>query len=309
MQSAEVAAAGAAIAAASKAVATSQSNAEELGKYDEAICFVNAAGGALAGMAYTLFLEGGRCIEGRTDGQGRTGRVVTQAPERILRAELRPDEVACCPMHFEQCCDAPEAVEIQLENISTSSDGFGSSTKEVETPKGDARGLTSGEIDMAKLVFGDSVDYSKVKVHNKEYLWFGLQHDDIAMTPNGEMYFNPKHFKEDFSNPADLGGQRWFIHEMTHVWQHQLGYPVKWRGAVRLGLSYRYALDMEKRLSDYNMEAQGNILADYFVVKHRGRQRAMYEEQYWYDENALALLEAVLSDFLEEPESRRNLPS
>ena len=36
--------------------------------------------------------------------------------------------------------------------------------------------------------------------------------------------------------------KKWFIHEMVHVWQFQLGYPVAIRGAIRLGLDYKYVL-------------------------------------------------------------------
>ncbi|UUZ53048.1 hypothetical protein LP419_29235 [Massilia sp. H-1] len=58
------------------------------------------------------------------------------------------------------------------------------------------------------------------------------------------------------------------MHEMVHVWQYQLGYPVRLRGAVRVGLSYDYELAPDKHLSDFNMEAQGDLLADYFALKH-----------------------------------------
>ena len=61
-----------------------------------------------------------------------------------------------------------------------------------------------------------------------------LQPDDVAMTPNGEIYFNPKHFKEDFALGA-FSDALWFMHEMVHVWQHQLGYPVRLRGARHRG--------------------------------------------------------------------------
>jgi hypothetical protein len=63
-----------------------------------------------------------------------------------------------------------------------------------------------------------------VRVHNDEFLPFDLQPDNTAMTPNGEIYFNPSRFKEDFSlsTPRD---QHWLMHEMVHVWQYQLGYP------------------------------------------------------------------------------------
>ncbi len=289
-------------AAEAVAAATAANN-----RYDEALRFVNAAGAALSGVGYTLFLENGKALNGTTDDDGRTDRVVTEVPERIVRAELKPQETACCPFHAERGGEA-ETLEIQLDGVITSSAGVGSSIWLVETSEGESRGLTSGEIDMAKLVFGGSVDYSTVKVHNGEYLWFGMQPDDTAMTPNGEMYFNPKHFKEDFSDPTSPGDQCWFMHEMVHVWQHQLGYPVKWRGAVRLGLSYEYVLAADKRLCDYNMEAQGNILADYFALTFLRNVYAMRQANYRSDPNAATLFRTVLVEFLEDPSDKKNLP-
>ncbi|WAC74240.1 hypothetical protein OU995_05800 [Roseateles sp. SL47] len=61
------------------------------------------------------------------------------------------------------------------------------------TEPGGKRRITAGEIAMCELMFKNSVDYSKVWIHNEEFLPFGLQPDDGAMTPNGEMYFNPKY--------------------------------------------------------------------------------------------------------------------
>ncbi|MDB5951926.1 MAG: Rhs element Vgr protein [Massilia sp.] len=94
-------------------------------------------------------------------------------------------------------------------------------------------------------------------------------------------------------------------HTWVHVWQHQLGYPVRLRGAVRLGLGYRYRLRAGATLADFNMEAQGDLLADYFVLKILGNPGAMR----WRENAAnLHLFEAVLGDFLASPESRANLP-
>ncbi|MDN5780752.1 MAG: PAAR domain-containing protein [Luteimonas sp.] len=301
-------AAAAGVAGALNTAAANESAAGEAAEYDEALRFVNSAGATLAGVDYTLFLESGKTVSGMTDDDGRTGRVATEAPERIVRVELKSRDTACCPLHAERADSRPEALEVKLDSVSTSSNDIGSSVRQIATTEGESRGLTAGEIAMAKLVFGDSVDYARVKVHNGEYLWFGMQPDDTAMTPNGEMYFNSKHFKEDYSNSADLDAQQWFMHEMTHVWQHQLGYPVKWRGALRIGISYTYTLSAERRFCDYNMEAQGNILGDYFVVKYRNRQSAMYEDKYWYEPGVLTLLEVVLSDFLEDPGNKGNLP-
>jgi hypothetical protein len=167
-----------------------------------------------------------------------------------------------------------------------------------------ARQLTPGEIEMAQSIFKDSVDYPRVKVHDEEYLWFGLQDDDTAITPNGEMYFNPKRFNADFSS-ASYGDRLWFMHEMTHVWQHQLGYPVKIRGALRFGLTYGYTLDTTRRLGHYNMEAQGNVLSDYWALKTYGQPPFISQMKHIKD---LPLYETVLEHFLANPGDTSHLP-
>ncbi len=156
---------------------------------------------------------------------------------------------------------------------------------------------------MVSLLFGDAVDCALVRVHNRCYLPFGLQPRNCAMTPNGSIYFHYSCFLPDYSR-ADPPARHWFMHEMVHVWQHQLGYPVKLRGAVRVGLSYRYTLREGATLADYNMEAQGDLLADYFMLKHLAMPEAMRQRRY---EHSLALFERVLARFLEDPASRDNL--
>ncbi|WP_321792571.1 Rhs element Vgr protein [Caballeronia sp. J97] len=170
-----------------------------------------------------------------------------------------------------------------------------------------ARPLSRDEAQMARLVFRDAIDYASVKVHACAYLPFGLQPRRTAMAPNGHLYFPRGCFQDDFS-ACDLPNRMWFIHEMTHVWQFQLGYPVRLRGALRIGLPYAYMLADGKRLSDYNMEAQGNLLADYFALKFCDGQDRLYEHRYRHTPGALALYEAVLADFIRAPAERRNLP-
>lgn len=166
-----------------------------------------------------------------------------------------------------------------------------------------SRGLTRGEAAMAALLFGDAVDYRKVRIHARRYLPF-LQPKTCAMTPNGDMYFHASCCVDDFST----GGEHlrhWFMHEMVHVWQHQLGYAVRLRGAVRVGLSYSYVLAPGMTLADFNMEAQGDVLADYFVLRHLRSSASMRQPQY---AGNLRLYEQVLADFLANPDSTRNLP-
>jgi hypothetical protein len=169
------------------------------------------------------------------------------------------------------------------------------------------RALTSGEIALARLVFADAIDYSSVRVHARGYLPFGLQPSHTAMAPNGSLYFPRACFQDDFS-ACELGQRMWFIHEMTHVWQFQLGYPVRLRGAIRIGLKYGYTLAEGKRLADYNMEAQGNLLADWFALRFCNGQRALYETRYRSMPGAIALYENVLAEFIASPSSKRNLP-
>jgi hypothetical protein len=166
------------------------------------------------------------------------------------------------------------------------------------------RHLTAGEITMASLLFGDAIDYRQVFIYNRRYLPFGLQPRNCAMTPNGSMYFDKSCCLVDFSM-GTLTAQHWFMHEMTHVWQHQLGYPVRLRGALRIGLSYRYALAPHRNLADFNMEAQGDLLADYFALKYRGAPQLIRRIQ---PPHPLTLFEHVLAGFLANPADRQHLP-
>lgn len=164
-----------------------------------------------------------------------------------------------------------------------------------------SRALTKNEIAMASLLFRDAIDYSRVRIHGRRYIPF--QPTNCCMTPNGSMYFHRSCFLPDYTR-GDPTAIHWFMHEMVHVWQHQLGYPVRLRGAVRIGLSYDYTLRDDATLADYNMEAQGDLLADYFVLKFLAKPQAMRQKRY---RDSLALYERVLASFLERPAARTNL--
>ena len=165
------------------------------------------------------------------------------------------------------------------------------------------RPLTADEIATASLLFCDAIDYSRVRIHSRRYMPF--QPRNCAMTPNGSMYFHKSCFLPDYMR-GDPPVIHWFMHEMVHVWQHQLAYPVRLRGAFRIGLSYDYTLREDTTLADYNMEAQGDLLADYFMLKHLRRPEVMRQQRY---RDSLALYERVLAGFLVDPGNVANLPS
>lgn len=123
--------------------------------------------------------------------------------------------------------------------------------------------LTPGEIALAKTVFGSTIEYRTVWIHNGSYLPFNLQNKYTAMTPNGELYFL-SWYRDDFSATLPFL-QHLFIHEMSHVWQRTKGMNVIGRGLVSWLVSYRYELD-DRLLSEYSMEQQAQIIADDFSL-------------------------------------------
>ena len=80
------------------------------------------------------------------------------------------------------------------------------------------RALTSGEIEIARSVFGDTIDYTKVRLFKRK--WWPFHPRNSAMAPMGNIYFHPEGgaWSEDFAKES-LSRQGFFIHEMTHVWQ------------------------------------------------------------------------------------------
>ncbi|MFJ4056163.1 hypothetical protein ACIPZC_22285 [Pseudomonas sp. NPDC089743] len=220
--------------------------------FDEKIRLTSEGKMLPAGSKYIITLADGRIVSGCTDDAGCTERIKSSEPIGFERIEIFVDDLSpCCgDGHIEEVL-----LSVDLNGVHTSKEGFGQSEKHVTVEKG-YRPLIEGEIGLARLLFKDSINYGSIRVYNKKY--FAFHPKEMAIAPNG----HPADFKEDFSIERTRL-KRWFIHEMTHVWQHQLGYPVLWRVLIRFGLPYRHELAEGRRLSDYNMEAQGDVLADY----------------------------------------------
>lgn len=128
-----------------------------------------------------------------------------------------------------------------------------------------SRSLTAGEIDLARSVFGDAVDYARVRLVKGK--WWPLQPQDAAMAPMGHIYFHPRNggWSDDFSKEPP-SRQGFFIHEMTHVWQAQS------KGRFYLILMrhpfcrYSYALKPGKKFTDYGLEQQAEIVRHRFLA-------------------------------------------
>lgn len=128
-----------------------------------------------------------------------------------------------------------------------------------------SRPLTPGEIELAQTIFGDAIEYPKVRLVKGK--WWPLHPRNAGMAPMGSIYFHPEGggWSGDFSREP-LSRQGFFIHEMTHVWQAQKG------GRFYLPLMrhpfcrYRYKLKPGKRFERYGLEQQAEIVRHRFLA-------------------------------------------
>ena len=156
-----------------------------------------------------------------------------------------------------------------------------------------ARGLTGGEIDLLRPLFADSLDYGAVRLHARRYLPF--QPRNVAMAPNGAVFYPAAHFSRDFAAES-LGRRAWFVHEMVHVWQHQnrVMQDLRLLGAFALatglyrragpasGAAGRYLYDYlhcqarapapALELGDFGFEQQATIIEDYYIATNGGER-------------------------------------
>jgi hypothetical protein len=130
-----------------------------------------------------------------------------------------------------------------------------------------SRSLTSGEIALARSMFGDTIDYGRVRIVRGK--WWPFQPRGIVMAPTGNIHFHPSdpRWSEDLSKqPLEIQGL--FIHEMTHVWQAQT------RGRFYLPMMrhpfcrYSYAIIPGRPFGRYGLEQQAEIVRHAFLAKH-----------------------------------------
>ena len=163
---------------------------------------------------------------------------------------------------------------------------MGSATHQVAAPLpacpvGGRRNLTSGEIELARSVFGTAINYEVVEIRRRK--WFPLQPRHVTMAPRGHLHFHPngKAYCDDFSRENILR-QGLLIHELTHVWQTQT------RGSWYLVLhrhpfcKYSYSLKPGQPFDAYGIEQQAEIVKHAFWLR-KGVQLAGVADKAAYD--------------------------
>jgi hypothetical protein len=126
------------------------------------------------------------------------------------------------------------------------------------------RPLTPGEVALARGMFGDAIDYDRVGIARRKWAFFQPRH--VVMAPCGNIHFHPAGtlYRDDFA-AASLADQGLFIHEMTHVWQHQQGIflPLARHPFCR----YRYTCRPDRPFGRYGIEQQAEIVRHAFLLR------------------------------------------
>ncbi len=137
------------------------------------------------------------------------------------------------------------------------------------------RPLTDGERALARSVFDNALDPGPVRLHLAK--WWPFQPRNVIMAPDGDIWFHPKGsaWRDDFAE-ASLGLRALFVHEMTHVWQHQRGLflPLRRHPFCRC----RYALTPGKPLTAYGIEQQAVIVEHAYRTRTNGAAVAELED-------------------------------
>jgi len=96
------------------------------------------------------------------------------------------------------------------------------------------------------------------------------------MTPNGQIYVSGIYVSDYSATTTNL--KSFFIHEMVHVYQHQMKILSPISAAIvetlRHGFDYDkayfYSLDTSKDLLNYEIEQQAQIIEDYYRINILG---------------------------------------
>jgi hypothetical protein len=130
--------------------------------------------------------------------------------------------------------------------------------------KFNSRSLYDWEIELAKTVFGDSINYKRVRI------------DELSLTGPKQKNFCYVSFY--IINSWGSMKNSTLLHELTHVWQfEQMGsvYIPKALKAQNSKMGYNYggvsalkaSKEQGKSFLSFNIEQQGDIISDYFRIK------------------------------------------
>ena len=136
-----------------------------------------------------------------------------------------------------------------------------------------SRALTDGEIAIAKTIFGDQLDYKKIRIKNRR---IPGQPKSGGMCTMNTINISGPAYSDDYSK-QNLNLRGFFIHEMTHIWQYQdnaMNLTKNFLKAITkhhvnyMRDAYDYEFEKTKQFKNFNHEQQACIVQDYYVLKN-----------------------------------------
>ena len=126
------------------------------------------------------------------------------------------------------------------------------------------RPLTGAERALAAAMFGSTIDLDPVRVRRRK--WWPLQPRGTVMAPRGHIHFHPLSacYCDCFGEEA-AAGQGLFLHEMTHIWQHQHGINLLLRRHPFC--RYDYVFEPGRPFRRYGIEQQAEIVRHVFLMR------------------------------------------
>jgi len=113
-------------------------------------------------------------------------------------------------------------------------------------------------------MFGDAIDLDPVRIRLRK--WWPLQPRRVTMAPRGHIHFHPEGTSYcDCFGEGTLAGQGLFLHEMTHVWQHQSGTNLILRRHPFC--RYDYIFETGKPFARYGIEQQAEIVRHTYLMR------------------------------------------
>ncbi|WIM42859.1 hypothetical protein [Methanosarcina mazei] len=147
-----------------------------------------------------------------------------------------------------------------------------------QTMKPNTRRLTRIEEQEARKVFGDSINYRKVRIdENSLIAWLGAKRHKCSGM--GITSFRTINFNKRIKPAPGNSHMKWLIHELAHVSQMEhIGsrYMIE-ASYARATEGYGYILGANPHFRNYNREQQASIVADYYIALVSGRPTEAYD--------------------------------
>lgn len=169
---------------------------------------------------------------------------------------------------------------------------------------GKKRNLSASEIQMARLIFGEQIDYDIVQIANRRILPM-FQPKSGGMCTANTINITGTAYCDEYTQKLSS----FFIHEMTHIWQFQKSpayFGKKYMAELRkhhfnyAANAYKYELVEGKDFHDYGLEQQACIVQDYFALTHNsgvGVSRSCQNQNLKGEEKRLALKKVLEPHF------------